>query len=92
MKDRLTLIKKIEEHESRKVQFEKVLKDISNYYFEDGNLTFDLKTNDFNSQYEGEIIKFNDDLMKSYLKSEIEQLETKINEMIESLRRFQHDS
>lgn len=86
MVTRLEVIKEIEGLETRKVHFQEVLSDIENYYFIDGKVTFHLNSNNFNEEYEGESIQFNEMLLKEYLKSEIAWLDTKIEEKILSLK------
>jgi len=83
--NRLKLIQEIETQEKKLIVLKNLLKDMGNFYFDGGCITFRLQSRDFNKKYDGEEIVFDNDLMNEYLKSEINLLENKIKDNIKRL-------
>ena len=83
------MIKKIErlrELEQRRLDFESVKKDITNYYYKEGAVSFQITTNAHTRNYDsGTPVKFTLDLMNEYLEKEIKNLEIQIRVLISQI-------
>jgi hypothetical protein len=85
--NRIEIINKLKELEERKASFEAVLHDVTDYYCKNVGITVILGTNAFerNRKYLGNKIDVDDVIFKGYLVTEINKIESKINELIKEL-------
>lgn len=82
---RIDLIEKLNGLENRKINFENLYNDVQSPYMEQTSFFGQVKTRDFNKQYNEELIFVDKKLFKEYLTKEIENLEIEIQELIKKL-------
>ena len=83
---RIEIIEKLQEKETLKTNFDKLLTDVESYYYENTEIVGYVKTKDFSKKYVGQRLTVNNTLFKDYLNSEIKQLEKDINKLIDQLK------
>lgn len=83
---RIKTLNQLLELERRKKAFEDLLQDATSHYLIDINITASVNTNSYISKYSQDPILVDVELLKVYLKAEIEKLENKIEPLIEELK------
>lgn len=86
--DRIETIKELEEMELKRLELISLQSEIENYYFEKGKIIIDLVTDNYKSKQTKFDFEFNNSIFKSYVKSELNETENRIERLIELLQKI----